>query len=647
MLEYRALATLIPRVALGTVAILLAGTFATNNNNNPTGNANRLIYLCILVLAVAITALFLRGHRSVGLDAAIALLAACGLVWGIWTIERPQLLAGGYWEGFGARVAILSLVLLALFGTWLQPQRFTRPVRIGIGLIVVICCVCDALGAIRTIDFMPFIDNNINEINDVLGPAAGMAPDSTYIPQYAALYGWLLVPLKSLLSPVALVSATCIFFTLLGVATVGLAVRVVKRVLGLKGYLLALALVVPITYVNSRQRGDTSSIASLFQELPIRVFSGLVILSIGLTDLVLLYRGTIRQGHLLLIGMVCGVVAWNSQDFGLAATAVYGLMILVGAVASARRRAIAAWLAGLVIGIASYPLFLLAVGSPLNLGFVATFVKLFGSGLGSAPMQVPGPVLVVMPIIVCSAATGWALMWSRHRAGTTSDALLDQATVALTFVGTWSVLGLFYYVNRAFAEGQLQTMLLLCAVCIGALLAIAIHTSEVRTLWQQKPALSRIQLLGKTKLIPLGVLACLCFSSVLLTPDPVVAARNLLNPPPMSGFLTYDIPKIMSAVRAAQQYTANKPGALTYLGESFNYVSLETGVPSSAILFPFPPSVLAPAMVQIECGYLQDHHSRWMVLSFTGLVAFGTRACGLYRTVTLPGLTDGQLQELK
>jgi hypothetical protein len=646
MPEYRAVATLVPRVALGTVAILLAGTFATNNNNSLTGNANKLIYVCILVVAVAITTLFLRGHRSVGLDAAVALLASCGLVWGIWTIERPQLLAGGYWEGFGAHVAILSLVLVALFGTWLQPQRFTRPVRIGIAVIVGICCICDVLGAIRTIDFMPYIDNNINEINDVLGPAAGMAPDSTYIPQYTALYGWLFVPLKTLLSPVALVSAACIFFTLLDVATVLLAVRIVKRVLGMKGYLLALALIVPITYVNSHQRGDTSSIASLFQELPIRVFSGLVILSIGLTDLVLLYRGTIRQGHLLLIGMLCGVVAWNSQDFGLAAAAVYGMMILVGAPASARKRAIAAWLAGLIIGIASYPLFLLSVGSPLSLGFVATFVKLFGSGLGSAPIQVPGPVLVVMPIIVCSAATGWALMRSRRREGTPRDALLDQATVALTFVGTWSALSLLYYVNRAFAEGQLQTMLLLCAVCISALLSIAIHSSEVRALWQQTLALSRTQLLGKDKLIPLGVLVCLCFSSVLLTPDPVAAVSNLVHPPPMSGFLTFDLPKIMSAVRGAQQYTANKTGELTYLGESFNYVSLETGVPSSAILFPYPPSVLAPAMVQIECGYLRDHHSRWMVLSLTGLVAFGTNACGLYRPVTLPGLTYGQLQEL-
>jgi hypothetical protein len=116
-------------------------------------------------------------------------------------IERPQLLGGGYWDGFGDLVAIAALVLLLLFGTAVQPQRFTRPVRIGLGLIVGICCLCDVLGAIRTFDFMTAVNNNQNEINDMLGPIAGRIPDATYIPQYTTLYGWLFWPLKSLLSP--------------------------------------------------------------------------------------------------------------------------------------------------------------------------------------------------------------------------------------------------------------------------------------------------------------------------------------------------------------------------------------------------------------------------------------------------------------
>jgi hypothetical protein len=644
MPEYRALTALVPRIAAGTLLILIVGTFATNNN--ATGSVNKLLYVCVLALGFGITALYLHGHRSTQLDAAVAVLASCGLLWGIWTIERPQLLASGYWEGFGYHVAVAVLILLVLFGTLLQSRRFSMPIRIVLGLAVAACCLCDLLAAVRTIDYMPYVNNNLNEINDLLGPAAGKVPESTYIPQYSVLYGWLFLPLKPFLSPTALVATMSVFFTTLGLGTVFLAVLIVKRVLGTKGYLLATALVVPITYVTSHQMGDISSIASLFQELPIRILSGLFIIAIGLTDLVLVYRGTVRAGHLFLIGIACGIIAWNSQDFGLAAAGVYGLMILCGAMPSVRSRAAGMWLGGFIVGVASYPLFLLAMGSPMNFGFVAAFVKLFGSGLGSAPIQVPGPVLVVMPVIVCSTAAGWALMRGRRRGVPSGNGLLDQATVTLTFVGTWSALCLVYYVNRAYAAGELQTMLLPCAVCIGALLSIAIHSDQARALWHRGGLLSRARISGEMKFIPVGMLVGLCFASALLTPNPVLAAKSLRHPPAQSGYTDYDLPAVLSAVRIAQRYTAGKPGGLTYLGESFNYVSLETRVPSNAVLFPFPLSAIG-VVTEIDCRYLQHHHSKWMVLSLDGLAAFGSHACGMYQAVDLPGVSRGQLQELK
>jgi hypothetical protein len=638
---------LVPRIALGTVAVLVAGTILTDNNNNTAANFNKPIYLCVLVVAFAVKVMFLRAHRSARWDSVVAVLASCGLIWGIWTIERPEILHEGYWEGFGNHVAIAATVLLLLFGTVVQPQRFTRPVRLGLGLVAGILCVCDVLGAIRTFDVMTAVNNNQNEINDMLGPLAGRIPDGTYIPQYTSLYGWLFRPLKSLLSTDALVGAMAIFLTLMGFATVLLAVRIVKRALGLREYLVAIALVVPLTYVTSHQLGVTSSIASLFQELPIRLFSGFLVMAVGLADLVLLYRGTLRAKRLLLVGFVCGVITWNSQDFGLAATLVYGLMILVGAMPHVRKRALGAWLAGLIVGVASYPIFLLSIGSRLNLSFVGGFIKLFGSGLGTAPMQVPGPVLVVMPIVVCSAAAGWVLMRSRRQQATPADPVLDLATITLTFAGSWSVLCLLYYVNRAYADGQLQTMLLPCAVCIGALLSIAIHSDEVRALWVERLDLTRAQMSAKTSLIPVGILVCLCFSSALLTPNPVLAAKTLANPPPATRFSNFDLPPIIQAVRTAKEYTAGKSGELTYLGENFNYVSLATRVQSNTVLFPLPPDGLVVAVIQIDCQYLDDHHSRWLVLSSFALDVFGPRACGIYQPVALAGLASGQLQELK
>jgi hypothetical protein len=134
---------------------------------------------------------------------------------------------------------------------------------------------------------------------------------------------------------------------------------------------------------------------------------------------------------------------------------------------------------------------------------------------------------------------------------------------------------------------------------------------------------------------------------VLITANPILSFTNLVNPSPLNSYSAFDVPQLITAVRLAQRYTSDRPGELTYLGESFNYVLLATHVPSSAVLFPYSISSAVTSVTQIECQYLDSHHSQWMVLSPDGLAAFGPGACGIYRPVPLQGLPLGQLQEIK
>jgi hypothetical protein len=647
MPEFRTLTVLVPRVAASTLLVLVAGTFVTNND--VIGTFNKAMYLAIIVLAVIITVAFLRTDRPVRIDLLLAVLATGGLVWGIDTIERPSTI--GYWEGFGNVVALGAVLLVLMVALVIRSDHFSRPVRIALAAVVSICCLSDVLGAIRTADYMPFVGNNLNQVNDMLAPIVGKAPDSTFIPEYTALYGWLFVPFKHVLSPLELVGAIAIFLTAVSIATLLLAVWVVGRLFNTRGrFFLGLALVVPITLVTSRLVGDTSSIVSFSQELPIRLFAGFLIAAIGLKDLVLLYRGSVRPRHLLLVGGLCGILAWNSQDFGVVATGVFGVMILVGATASVRVRAFAMWLLGVTVAVAAYPLFLLAIGSPLDVGYVGTFVRSAGS-LGPAAIQVPGPVLIVAPIIICSAATGWALMRIRRRDGFRADALLDHATITLTFVGSWSSVCLIYYVNRAYAAGQLQTLLLPCGVCVGVLLALAMRTDEFTSLWHQKrDAMPWTRWADKVRLLPVGVFVGVCFAATWLTTNPVVAAQSLVTHPAGDSYTGYDVPQLIMAVDAARHFTNGKGGELNYLGESFNYVSLVTHVASDTLLYGFPfsrnYSAAQAQIAQVECRYLQTHRSTWIVLSLNAVAGFGHSACGLYHTVDAPGLSGGQLQEL-
>ena len=123
-----------------------------------------------------------------------------------------------------------------------------------------------------------------------------------------------------------------------------------------------------------------------------------------------------------------------------------------------------------------------------------------------------------------------------------------------------------------------------------------------------------------------------------------------MTPPAGDGYTTYDLPQVIAAVDAARRFTADKGGELTYLGESFNFVSLVTHVPSNAVLFGFPFSEISSAaqtqVTEIECRYLQEHPSKWLVLSVNGITGVGDSVCGIYLSVSAPGLAPGQLQEL-
>ena len=94
----------------------------------------------------------------------------------------------------------------------------------------------------------------------------------------------------------------------------------------------------------------------------------------------------------------------------------------------------------------------------------------------------------------------------------------------------------------------------------------------------------------------------------------------------MNSYANFGFPQLISEVRLAQTYTSNRSGELTYLGESFNYISLVTHVQSSALFF----LEVSPEGTQIQCQYLQSHHSQWMVLSPYSVHAYGTGACGIY-----------------
>jgi hypothetical protein len=217
----------------------------------------------------------------------------------------------------------------------------------------------------------------------------------------------------------------------------------------------------------------------------------------------------------------------------------------------------------------------------------------------------------------------------------------DYVVPTLALVGTWSTMGFLYYLNRSYASGQLQVLLMPCGVCLAGLLSLCAEARRMpadghRWGWR------RLVPDGlRTSLLPISLLVSLAFASVLQSPSPGRAVESIASPPVSAGFLAQLT--TLESVRTAQAYVRRHGGSLGYFGENGSYITLVTGVPT--LLLTDTPVLAASSSVLREdtCTYLRDHATRWLVSSQAGHLYFGTRICDLYRPANVRGLPTGSL----
>ena len=296
---------------------------------------------------------------------------------------------------------------------------------------------------------------------------------------------------------------------------------------------------------------------------------------IAISSLVTLLQQSVRKPSLICLGFFAGLIAWNSQDFGVAVAVAYGIVLQIATRGGTRKRATILWLSGLVLGVLLYPLCTLAIGHPIQLKYLALSARSFGNGVFTFLIQIPGPVLLVLPVILGSAATGWCLLW-RASTGTYARPRHQQyAVVTLAFVGSWSVISFPYYINESSASAQLQIFLLPFGVCCCALLSLCLaavskvdgrFSSDVR-LYLRRSALW---------LLPVTLPIAVGFGAILQTPYPAASLDALEHPSPSIGFLdtapTHEVAVAQTYVRS------HGGGSLGYLGPDANYIKLSTGV---------------------------------------------------------------------
>jgi hypothetical protein len=628
---------------------------------------DQLMYLGCGTVAIAFGAYATAARRPPATTVLPVMGAIVGLLLGIGAIEEhpeyPSEFLRTLWGGWGPIIGVATATLAFSGAIWrvLEWATLSWLVRRALSLLAIIVCVCAALSLWQTQTSL--IDPGSAEyyINELLAPLAGHVPYGDFVPQYQTLYAWMLLPFLDGGRPDQAVQIGVMTVSVLGIIAVGIGVWLAHLSLGRRSLTLAVLLVVPLTCVVPfpTRPAFTGSIAAQLSALPTRILPGMVIAATALPAFTAMREPRTLWWRFAAIGALGGLYVWNSQDFGVAANVAVAFVLIVLPFPSwgTRIRAAATWLAGLGAGFALYPALLRAMGKELDPATLFFFVRQFGSGFGAEPIQVPGPVLAVLPLIAATAIASIHLLWRvRSMPSSPSVNAVRHAATTAALLGTWSALGFVYYLNRSFASGQMQVLFLPTAVAVAALLgalaaapgnapakASANAPANAPATDADSPGLSS-SVLGR---VPIALMASLLIANVLATPNPLLELRRLTRSSATQSWPEAQLAATIGDARTARAYAEQERKSLGYFGEGANYVQLVTDVPS-ANLFNNPFDLLTGvAAPRLACQFVNQRRPELLVISDAARAVIarfpGQAFCGTYSPITVSGIRDGYL----
>ena len=611
----------------------------------------------IFLLSISIAAVFIlmgltKGHFNSG-----KYVYAVGAIFvtaiGIVGIEEHDpingvVLSDRLWLGFGPFVLLLMALIFGFVFKFLEWKSLSKTWKVVLALLFstnAALAIPSFWQSARTV-----IDADHSEyvVNEIIAPLNGYWPYSDFIPQYQTFYGFFLKPFVGSMNASQISDVIYLGLTFITYLTIVLGVFIAWQALNRSSLILAVGLVVPFTALTQfpTREGYMGSIASLLSGLSIRVFPGLLLLMLAIYVLNS-QKGQIsnkRYGALAIVGVFAGLVAWQSQDFGLAAAIT---TILVVAFASTPKlidvKSVAAVFSGLIPGFLIYPIAGSVSGHPINFDYFLFFARQFGSGFGAERMRTPGPVLVILPLIVLLVVAHAVTLHKSKLAPEKNAELYNSSLIGLAF-SIWSFAGFTYYLNRSYASGQMQILFLTITISLTALVGVVIKALDGE--------LPKGFLLSKTNrssknfawMLTLAIVFSIPFSTLVLTPNPTVEFARIDE-----GSSTPRWPKatILASVedaKVASKFAQENGLKIGFFGASAAYVEKETGVQSLSILNSPFDLAMSQQTIKVSCDYLAKINPDVIVASDEGAALFqfeGKTLCNTYVQRDIPGVRSG------
>jgi hypothetical protein len=593
--------------------------------NNTSEGPDKLIYLLsgLCVVAAMGFGYFKRLFQT--LPKWVSYTSIFFLCLGVFGIENHNWsgvdLSQIYWLGFGPAV----LALLFLFSIFIQRifdwQRLSKFWKISISLLVFSNLIFSLLSFWQSSNSL--IDPGHSEyvINEIFAQLSGSWSFSSFIPQYQTFFGFFLMPFSQHMDLYQLSNFIIVGLTMTTYLTLTLTVYLCWLAIGKKSVILAIAIVIPLTSVTPfpDRSGFTGSIASLLSALPIRVFPGILLLLVTYFAIKRINSDPVQFNLLtILVGILGGIVAWQSQDFGVAAVFAMFITFLI---ANKRKifdfRNVFFLLLFFIVGLLVYPLVAFLSGNSLKLEYLLFFQRQFGSGFGAEMMRTPGPILIVLPLIVSLIVIHGLTLLSVKSDGMHDGVIRSASTIGF-YAATWSFLGFVYYVNRSYASGQMQILLLPISLSLGALIGVYLEKQRTQTNSKRARKQLSVKKLHSSQLLFYCLLFSLPFGSLLLSPNPGIEILRISSSNESPRWPPNSLSDALQDGRIASRVFDDSGTRLGYFGNSGVLFQLDTGIPNLLLLNSPSDLVIGEGTYRIACTNLQRINPDGILLDDAG-----------------------------
>lgn len=597
----------------------------------------------IFIINILFTIVIYKANISVGskISNLLSILAVIFLTLGVMKKSNDKAakpdgtLVDSLWNGFGIEVLTLLIIIfiLVLFLDKIKiPHRFSRSIQLLILIILVIIYALSTLQSKNSI--IDFIHSKYI-LNESLAFTSGHIPYVNFIPQYSILYSVILYPISGILNLHQQIDFALSVFFLVTLIAMYLSIKIVQLSLKLKNYLLSFLLVVPLSLLTPGfgREWIVGSIMSSLSAIPIRIFPVILLFYFYMKSILIKEAKVIKPFTIIAIGLGGGLLMWVSQDFGIA-----GFVALIATILLTRKyekyskiKQIFFLSIGALMGIATYPFILYLLGQRIELGYIAFFSRQFGSGFGSVPISVNGPILFLLPVIF---ATLYFHLIINKSTDKNYHSVLNNSFVGLFFI-VFILCSSPYYINRSITSGQLQIYLLPLSISIGTLFGTLQHILPFKIYKLNFFAAFKT----KSCFYPLIIICLFPISALALMPNPKIELNRLsgsnveLNWPPK------DLRTTLSNIEVAKEYSKTSGIEVTYFGSFSNYISQNSNIKSTNIYNSPYDFLLSEKSREIGCNYLKTNGGKFLILDQDASEVFqiemdkrkSPEFCGLYQ----------------